>query len=236
MAATGGAMSSLILIADDDRESVERLDAALRREGLRTVVADDGQQAIELHTALKPDLVLLSVALPGRDGWDVLGELRRRGDTPVVMIGEQDQPHHRLQALRIGADDHLTRPADPVEVAARVQSILRRATGGRNAKVLRVGPLEVQLENYMAAVLKTGGRRRLDLTLTEFRILAHMARTPLRVFSRTEIMQACFDNQAVLERTIDSHVSHLRRKLEGADAAGLLTNVRGVGYRLEAEA
>ncbi|WP_313010859.1 response regulator [Brevundimonas sp.] len=229
-------MSSLILIADDDRESVERLDAALRREGLRTVVADDGQQAIELHAALKPDLVLLSVALPVRDGWDVLGELRRRGDTPVVMIGEQDQPHHRLQALRIGADDHLTRPADPLEVAARVQSILRRATGGRNAKVLRVGPLEIQLENYMAAVLKTGGRRRLDLTLTEFRILAHMARTPLRVFSRKEIMQACFDNQAVLERTIDSHVSHLRRKLEGADAAGLLTNVRGVGYRLEAEA
>ena len=117
-----------------------------------------------------------------------------------------------------------------------MQSILRRATGGRNAKVLRVGPLEIQLENYMAAVLKTGGRRRLDLTLTEFRILAHMARTPLRVFSRKEIMQACFDNQAVLERTIDSHVSHLRRKLEGADAAGLLTNVRGVGYRLEAEA
>ena len=87
----------------------------------------------------------------------------------------------------------------------------------------------------MAAVMSGGERRRLDLTLTEFRILAHMARTPLRVFSRSEIMQACFDNQTVLDRTIDSHVSHLRRKLENADAAGLLTNVRGVGYRLEAE-
>jgi two-component system response regulator AdeR len=236
MAATGGAMSSLILIADDDRESVERLDAALRRDGLRTVVADDGEQALHLHASLRPDLVLLAVALPGRDGWDVLGELRRRGDIPVVMIGAADQPHHRLQALRIGADDHLERLTDPVEVTARVQSILRRTTGGRNAKVLRVGPLEVQLENYMAAVMSGGARRRLDLTLTEFRILAHMARTPLRVFSRSEIMQACFDNQTVLDRTIDSHVSHLRRKLENADAAGLLTNVRGVGYRLEAEA
>ncbi len=228
-------MSSLILIADDDCESVERLDAALRRDGLRTVVADDGEQALDLHASLRPDLVLLAVALPGRDGWDVLGELRRRGDIPVVMIGAADQPHHRLQALRIGADDHLERLTDPVEVTARVQSILRRTTGGRNAKVLRVGPLEVQLENYMAAVMSGGARRRLDLTLTEFRILAHMARTPLRVFSRSEIMQACFDNQAVLDRTIDSHVSHLRRKLENADAAGLLTNVRGVGYRLEAE-
>ena len=107
--------------------------------------------------------------------------------------------------------------------------------GGRAAKTLRVGPLEVQLENYLAAILTPSGKRRLDLTLTEFRILAHMARTPLRVFSRSEIMQACFPNQAVLERTIDSHVSHLRRKLDAADAAGLLTNVRGVGYRLEAE-
>ena len=229
-------MSSLILIADEDREGADALVVVLRREGLRTVVVEDGQQAIDIHAALKPDLVLLGVALPVRDGWDVLGELRRLGETPVVMIGADGQPRQRLHALRIGADDHLARPVDPIEVAARVQSLLRRSGGGRAAKVLRVGPLEVQLENYMAAVLTAEGRRRLDLTLTEFRILAHMARTPLRVFSRAEIMQACFANQTVLERTIDSHVSHLRRKLEGADAAGLLTNVRGVGYRLEAEA
>lgn len=228
-------MSRLILIADADRPRVDALDAVLRREGLRTVVAHDGQQAADLHAALKPDLVLLAIALPVRDGWDVLGELRRRGDTPVVMIGEHDQPQQRLQALRIGADDHLTHLADPVEVAARIQSIMRRATGAGQGKVLRVGPLEVQLENYLAAVLTTQGRRRLDLTVTEFRILAHMACAPLRVFSRGEIMQACFANQAVLERTIDSHISHLRRKLDSAEAPGLLTNVRGIGYRLGAD-
>ena len=229
-------MSSLILIADDAAEGVEILDAALRRDGFRTVVAADGQQAADLHASLKPDLALLSVRLPVRDGWDVLGELRRRGETPVIMVGERDEATDKLQALRIGADDYIAKPFKPAEVTASIQTILRRSGGGRAAKTLRVGPLEVQLENYLAAILTPSGKRRLDLTLTEFRILAHMARTPLRVFSRSEIMQACFDNQTVLDRTIDSHVSHLRRKLENADAAGLLTNVRGVGYRLEAEA
>jgi len=228
-------MSSLILIADDASESVEILDATLRREGFRTVVAADGQQAVDRHASLKPDLVLLGVRLSVRDGWDVLGELRRRGETPIIMIGDQSDAADKLQALRIGADDYVAKPFKPAEVVASVQAILRRSSGDRSAKVLRVGPLEVQLENYLAAILTPAGKRRLDLTLTEFRILAHMARVPLRVFSRTEIMQACFANQDVLERTIDSHVSHLRRKLEGADAAGLLTNVRGVGYRLEAE-
>ncbi|WP_295197829.1 response regulator [uncultured Brevundimonas sp.] len=228
-------MSSLILIADDAAEGVEILDAALRRDGFRTVVAADGQQAADLHASLKPDLALLSVRLPVRDGWDVLGELRRRGETPVIMVGERDKATDKLQALRIGADDYIGKPFKPAEVTASIHTILRRSGGGRTAKTLRVGPLEVQLENYLAAILTPSGKRRLDLTLTEFRILAHMARTPLRVFSRSEIMQACFPNQAVLERTIDSHVSHLRRKLDAADAAGLLTNVRGVGYRLEAE-
>lgn len=228
-------MSSLILIADDAAEGVEILDAALRRDGFRTVVAADGQQAADLHASLKPDLALLSVRLPVRDGWDVLGELRRRGETPVIMVGDWDEAADKLQALRIGADDYIAKPFKPAEVTACIQTILRRSGGGRAAKTLRVGPLEVQLENYLAAILTPSGKRRLDLTLTEFRILAHMARTPLRVFSRSEIMQACFPNQAVLERTIDSHVSHLRRKLDAADAAGLLTNVRGVGYRLETE-
>ena len=228
-------MSSLILIADDAAEGVEILDAAMRRDGFRTVVAADGQQAADLHASLKPDLALLSVRLPVRDGWDVLGELRRRGETPVIMVGERDEATDKLQALRIGADDYIAKPFKPAEVTASIQTILRRSGDGRAAKTLRVGLLEVQLENYLAAILTPSGKRRLDLTLTEFRILAHMARTPLRVFSRSEIMQACFPNQAVLERTIDSHVSHLRRKLDAADAAGLLTNVRGVGYRLEAE-
>ena len=89
-------MSPLILIADDAAEGVEILDAALRRDGFRTVVAADGQQAADLHASLKPDLALLSVRLPVRDGWDVLGELRRRGETPVIMVGDRDEAADKL--------------------------------------------------------------------------------------------------------------------------------------------
>lgn len=228
-------MTPLVLIAESDAETADGLDASLRREGFRTALASDGQAVLDLQDSLKPDLIFLGVDLPVRDGWDVLGEVRRRGETPVIMLAPQGREAGRLQALRIGADDYLIQPLTPVEAAARAHAILRRTLGAQKAKVLRVGPLEVQLENYLAAVILHEGRRRLDLTLTEFRILAHMARTPLRVFSRADIMQACFPNQDVLERTIDSHVSHLRRKLETSGAAGLLRNVRGVGYRLEPE-
>ena len=228
-------MTPLVLIAESDAETAEGLDASLRREGLRTALAADGQTALNLQASLKPDLILLGVDLPVRDGWDVLGEVRRRDETPVIMVAAEGQSGERLQALRIGADDYVTRPLNLTETAAHVQALLRRTLGAQKGGVLRVGPLEVQLDNYLVSVVLREGRRRLDLTLTEFRILAHMARAPLRVFSRADIMQACFPNQDVLERTIDSHVSHLRRKLETSGAAGLLRNVRGVGYRLEPE-
>ncbi|WP_184718970.1 response regulator [Caulobacter sp.] len=226
-------MSSLILIAEDEAEIAEILDAYMRREGFRTALAADGQAALDLHASLKPDMVLLDVRMPVRDGWDVLGELRRRGETPVVMVTALDQDLDKLQALRIGADDYLVKPFNPIEVVARVQAILRRRVGAPDAKLLRVGVVEVNIENYLATVVQPEGRRRLDLTLTEFRILAHMARIPLRVFTRAELTEACFPNQDVAGRTVDSHVSHLRRKLDAGGAPGLLVNVRGVGYRLE---
>lgn len=226
-------MTHLILIADADPDIAESLDACLRREGFRTACAVDGQQALDLHASLRPDLLLLDVRLPIRDGWDVLGELRRRGETPVIMIGDLNQERDRLQALRIGADDYVAKPFNPVEVAARARVILRRSSGAAEHRVLRAGPVEVNIENYMAAVVTLDGRRRLDLTLTEFRMLAHMARVPLRVFSRGELAEASGLASDVQPRTVDSHVSHLRRKLEAAGSGAILTNARGVGYRLD---
>jgi len=226
-------MTSLILIAEDETEISEILDAYLRREGFRTVCAADGEVAAELHAALKPDLVLLDVRMPKRDGWDVLGELRRRGNTPVIMLTALDQDIDKLQALRIGADDYVVKPFNPVEVVARVHAILRRGGGVSEARVLRVGPLEIDLESYLVTAIGVQGRRRLSLTLTEFRILAHMARFPLRVFTRAELTDACLPRHDVLDRTVDSHLSKLRKKLEDVGAAEVLTSVRGVGYRLE---
>ncbi|ORE91882.1 response regulator [Aurantimonas sp. 22II-16-19i] len=223
-------MTALVLIAEDDDEICAILDAYLVREGFRTVKARDGRTALDLHLALKPDLVLLDVTMPRLDGWEVLAELRRRGSTPAIMITALDKDIDRLQGLRIGADDYVVKPFNPIEVVARAKAVLRRSGLASAAGVLRVGELSIDLDAYQASL----GDAPLALTLTEFRILAHMARSPTKVFTRSELVDACLPGSDALDRTVDSHLSKLRKKLEQAGAAGLLPGVRGVGYRLTA--
>lgn len=230
-----GDLNALVLIAEDEHEIAEIIAAYLEREGLRTVRASDGRTALDLHLALRPDLVLLDVQMPRMTGWDVLAELRRRGSTPVIMLTALDQDIDKLQALRIGADDYVVKPFNPVEVAARVRAVLRRGANA-GARTFRVGMVEVDLDSHLVRVHGERDVARPSLTLTEFRILAHMARSPSRVFTRGELVDACLPGGEALDRTVDSHVSNLRRKLEEAGSAGMLTNVRGVGYRLAADA
>lgn len=221
-------MSPLALIAEDDRDISDIVRAYLEREGFRTVQATDGRTALDLHLALKPDIVLLDISMPLVDGWEVLAEVRRRGNTPVVVTTALDQDIDKLQALRVGADDYVVKPFNPVEVVARVKAVLRRSGGDNGSGVLRVGPVEVDIGAHMVRTV-TG---EVTLTLTEFRLLTHMARTPSRVFSRGELLDACLPGSDALDRTIDSHVSKLRRKLEQAGAPNMPEGVRGVGYRL----
>ena len=223
--------NALILVAEDEPEIAEVIAAYLEREGFRTVRAADGRAALDLHLALKPDLVMLDVQMPRVDGWEVLAELRRRGGTPVIMLTALDQDIDKLQALRIGADDYVVKPFNAVEVAARARAVLRRA-GGRCGTILRVGPIEIDLDSHLASSRTDNGAVPLPLTLTEFRILAHMARAPRRAFARSELVDACLPGGEALERTVDTHLSKLRRKLEDAGAAGFINNVRGVGFRL----
>ncbi len=227
-------MTALVLIAEDDDEISAILDAYLVREGFRTVQARDGRAALDIHLALKPDLVLLDVTMPRLDGWEVLAELRRRGNTPAIMITALDKDIDRLQGLRIGADDYVVKPFNPIEVVARAKAVLRRSGLATAAGILRVGDLAIDLDAYQASLGGGAEAIRLALTLTEFRILAHMARSPARVFTRSELVDACLPGSDALDRTVDSHVSKLRRKLEQAGAIGLLPGVRGIGYRLSA--
>ncbi len=227
-------MTALVLIAEDDDEISAILDAYLVREGFRTVQARDGRAALDIHLALKPDLVLLDVTMPRLDGWEVLAELRRRGNTPAIMITALDKDIDRLQGLRIGADDYVVKPFNPIEVVARAKAVLRRSGLATAAGILRVGDLAIDLDAYQASLGAGAEAIRLALTLTEFRILAHMARSPARVFTRSELVDACLPGADALDRTVDSHVSKLRRKLEQAGAIGLLPGVRGIGYRLSA--
>ncbi|MGJ7530773.1 response regulator [Variovorax sp. GB1P17] len=224
--------NSLILIAEDEPEIAEILDAYLSREGFRTYRVPDGQMAIDAHRVLKPDLVLLDVKMPKIDGWAVLAELRRRGHTPVIMLTALDQDIDRLQGLRLGADDYIVKPFNPVEVVARTQAVLRRAALANTSSVIRLGPLEIDLEGYVVRVVNEAGDTPLGLTLTEFRLLSHMGKSPSRVFSRSELVDACLPGGDALERTVDSHVSNLRKKLDQAGAPGMMVGTRGVGYRL----
>lgn len=225
-------MNLLALIAEDEAEIANILQAYLEREGLRTVHAQDGKVALDLHDHLKPDIVILDVKMPKADGYEVLATIRRRGDTPVIMVTALNEDLDKLQALRIGADDYIVKPFNPLEVVARVKAVMRRTRAGDDLQVLRIGPVEVDLTAHVALVEADTGRIRLDLTLTEFRILAYMARSPVRAFTRMELIDACLPDSDALERTIDSHASNLRRKLQAAGANGFVEGVRGVGYRL----
>ncbi|ABC23726.1 response regulator [Rhodospirillum rubrum] len=226
---------ALILVVEDEPDIADILRAYLERAGMRVVSARDGRRALDLHASLNPDLLLLDVQMPVMDGWRVLSELRHRGDTPVIMLTALDQDIDKLMGLRIGADDYVVKPFNPAEVVARVRAVLRRmgGDGGERARrVLRFGTLRIDLDGHEAMVEDDGGRcLAIDLTLTEFRLLVHLARTPKRVFSRMELLGACLPEGEALERTVDSHLSKLRKKLEAFGVMGVPTNVRGVGYR-----
>ncbi|WP_377293081.1 response regulator [Rhizobium sp. SG2393] len=225
-------MAELVLIAEDDAEIAGILQAYFTREGFRTVHARDGQVALDLHRTLKPDIVLADITMPRLDGWELLAEIQRRGRTPVIMITALDEDVDRLQGLRIGADDYIVKPFNPIEVVARAKAVLRRAGLSQAGVMIRAGALTIDLDSYQVRIDKDGVPVTLSLTLTEFRLLAHLARTPTKVFSRSELVDACLSGSDALDRTIDSHLSKLRKKLEQAGAEGMLASIRGVGYRL----
>ncbi len=227
------ASAPLVLIAEDESEIAEILSAYLARSGLRSAHAADGRAALDLHLALDPDLILLDVQLPAADGWKVLAELRHRGETPVIMLTALDQDIDKLMGLRLGADDYVVKPFNPAEVVARVQAVLRRirGNGAEEARSLRVGAFHVDLDQHEASMRVGEQRHTLDLTLTEFKLLVRLMRAPKRVFSRAELLDACLPEGDTQERTIDSHMSKLRKKLEALGVQGTPASVRGVGYR-----
>ena len=228
---------ALVLIAEDEAEIADILIAYLQRSGLRTQHANDGQQALALHQTLKPDLLLLDVQMPILDGWKVLNEIRSRGDTPVIMLTALDQDIDKLMGLRLGADDYVVKPFNPAEVVARVQAVLRRTRAGvpTATQVLRVGPFQIDLDSHEASVQLDEQRQTLELTLTEFKLLACLMRAPKRAFSRAELLVNCLPEGDTQERTVDSHISKLRKKLEALDIQGVPASVWGVGYRFGAE-
>ncbi|EOQ69739.1 efflux system response regulator transcription factor AdeR [Acinetobacter sp. P1(2023)] len=224
-----------ILVVEDEYDIGDIIEQYLKREGMRVIRAMNGKQAIEIHASQPIDLILLDIKLPELNGWEVLSKIRQKAQTPVIMLTALDQDIDKVMALRIGADDFVVKPFNPNEVVARVQAVLRRTHQNKQTanKNLHYKNIEINTEIHSVYINQIDRKILLNLTLTEYKILLLMINQPHRVFTRGELMNQCLPDSDALERTVDSHVSKLRKKLEEYGLEHMLINVRGVGYRLD---
>lgn len=220
---------ALILIVEDERELAESVELYLKSNSYRTERAHDGEEALTLFRAAKPDLVLLDVTMPKKDGFEVLQTIRREAKTPVIMLTARAEEIDKLLGLGMGADDYLVKPYSLREVIARIQAVLRRVQNDEpNQTLIRVGDLEVDTYSMSARVRG----KTLHLTPTEFKLLHHLALTPGRAISRAELMEAAMPESDALESAVNVHLKNLRQKLDAEGVTDILITVRGLGYRL----
>ncbi|MDV2902732.1 response regulator [Phytobacter diazotrophicus] len=226
---------NLIIVAEDDDEIADILISYLQRAGMKTFRARDGEQAINFTRLHKPDLILLDIHLPVYDGWNVLTTLRKESNVPVIMVTALDQDIDKLMGLRLGADDYVIKPFNPSEVIARVEAVLRRTkvnTEIANTRPIRTPCLTIYPDDFYVEITVTDEVVTPVLTTTEFKLLTYLARNPRKVCSREELLDACLPEGDSLDRTVDSHMSKLRKKLENAGLKGIPESIRGLGYRL----
>lgn len=221
-----------ILIVEDETELVKVLRSYLEQAGFNVLAVSRGDNALSTWEHKRPDLVLLDLNLPGLDGLDVARQIRRQGETPIIMLTARVEETDRLIGLELGADDYITKPFSPREVVARVRAVLRRA-GAAPAlpQVLRISDLEIDLESH--SVTRAGIP--VELTPTEFNLLVSLAGQPGRVFTRLQLLEISQGNAYEgYERTIDAHIKNLRAKIEpDPKSPRYVETVFGVGYRFK---
>ncbi len=225
-------MAATVLIVEDDPDTANLVQLYLRRDGYKVLSAPDGREGLKLAQDAGPDLVVLDLMLPGMDGLEVCRELRRNSNVPIIMLTARVEEEDRLEGLNLGADDYVTKPFSPRELAARVRAVLRRtARDAAEEGPLRlvVGDITVDLEKRTVQ----SGEDRVNLTPTEYRLLVLLMREPGRTFSRDQIIDRVFGYDFDgFDRTVDAHVSNLRSKVEAdPDKPRYLQTVYGVGYR-----
>jgi DNA-binding response OmpR family regulator len=221
-----------VLVAEDDPKQAELIRRYLVHDNHTVIVVHDGRAAIDEARRRKPDLVVLDVMMPRVDGLDVCRVLRAESDVPIVLLTARTTEDDVLLGLDLGADDYITKPYSPRQLAARVRAVLRRShrAGSREQPVLTAGDLVVDRQRHEVTLRGVA----LDCTPAEFRLLAVLIAEPGRTFSRGQLLSQAFGmDKFVTERTVDVHVMNLRRKLEPdpRNPVHLLT-VYGVGYKL----
>jgi DNA-binding response OmpR family regulator len=225
-------MAATVLVVEDERRLRQLLRSYLERAGFAVLSTDSGAEAITLAAAASPDLVVLDLRLPDVPGEVVAQELRAAGPTPILMLTAKSSHEDRIRGLELGAADYVTKPFSPRELVLRVQAILRRGGAAADDGIAIYGGGTLVIDESRRSVSAYGAA--VELTGTEFGILLALASVPGRVYSRLELINRVrgyeFDGY---ERTVDSHVKNLRRKIEKDPARpGIVQTVLGGGYRL----
>ena len=225
-------MKYKILVVDDDTNICELLRLYLEKEGFETVVANDGEQAVEYANKYTPDLILLDIMLPKLDGWQVCRQIRKTLETPIIMLTAKGETFDKILGLELGADDYITKPFDTKEVIARVKAVLRRTYDSEknNIQEVKYDKLRINLTNYELVV----DGKSIDTPPKELELIYHLASNPNRVYTRDQLLDEVwgFDYYGD-SRTVDVHVKRLREKLENISPEWLLKTVWGVGYKFE---
>jgi len=222
---------STVLVVDDEPKIVQLARDYLEHAGFAVLTAGDGPSALQAARVRQPDLIVLDLGLPGLDGMEVMRSIRASGPTPIVVLTARDTELDKLLGLELGADDYVTKPFSPRELVARVRAVLRRSQRSMGPREhIEVGELVLDVPRLRTTV----GARAVELTATEFQILATMAREPGRIFTRSQLLDAvhgvAFESY---ERAIDAHIKNIRRKLEPDPARPrFVETVYGVGYRV----
>ena len=221
-------MPELVLVVDDEPKIARLARDYLEKNGYRVVTAADGQSALIVARSEKPDLIILDLMLPIMDGREVCKTLRRESDVPIIMLTALAEEVDQVTGLEIGADDYITKPFSPRALVARVRALLRRSKGEIKAPtIIRVGELEVDPDKHTV----TFNDSPVKLTPNEFKLLQLLASRPGQTLTREQLLEDMHGIASSFDRSIDSHIKNLRKKLEAASGESMIETVYGIGYR-----
>lgn len=221
-------MSKLILVVDDEPKVARLARDYLEKNGFRVIIAADGQSALTLARRDKPDLIILDLMLPNIEGREVCRILRRESDVPIIMLTALSEEIDQVTGLEIGADDYITKPFSVRTLVARVRALLRRTQGGiKLPDVIRLSGLEIDSEKYTV----TFNDSPLKLTPNEFRLLQILASRPGQTLTREQLLDGLHGAASTTDRSVDSHIKNLRKKLEAVSGVPMIETVYGIGYR-----
>ena len=226
-------MAISVLIVEDDPNIRELLQMYLEKDGYAVTLACDGGQGLQKFRSIKPDLVLLDVMMPVMDGWAVCKAIRAEGSTPVIMLTAKGETDDKVQGLKAGADDYVTKPFEMKELLARIEAVLRRADRGAEEKKARRLTFDKLTIDMDAFELTVKGKK-VDTPPKEMGLLFYLASSPNRVYTRNQLLDEVWGFDYFGDsRTVDVHVKRLREKLEGVSTKWCLKTVWGVGYKFE---